>query len=402
MTTTRTVTLAFRSLLAHPMRSVLTMLGIIIGTACVIAIVSMGEGAQQAMMENMTKLGSNLLFVRPGAARSGHVAVGNVTTLRETDADAIRTAFGDRIVDLAPETQTMQQVKYFEKNVRTTVLGTTPAYEAVRNFKAAAGRYFTWDELRLRKRVCVIGANVAQQLFLGESPVGHQVKIKGAAYDVIGVLEEKGDSWNNPDDQVLVPLPTAQKLILGEDWLRMITIQARSPDAMPSLIEDIERLLRARHKIPDGEDADFSTRNQQEFLDAMRAQVATMSMLLAGVAAVSLLVGGIGIMNIMLVSVTERTREIGIRKALGATRFDVVEQFLVEAVVTSGVGGALGIGLGALGSQQIAAKAGWAFVMPASVIGVAVGVSAAIGIIFGVFPALKAAYLDPIEALRYE
>jgi putative ABC transport system permease protein len=404
--TWRILLVALRALLAHPMRSILTMLGIIIGTACVIAIVSMGQGAQNAMMANMTKLGSNLLFVRPGSARAGWVAGGTVQTLTVDDADAIRQQFAlgydSDVVDLAAETNTMQQVKYYERNVRTNILGTTPPYERVRNFPVSQGYYFTWDDVRLRRRVCLIGANVATKLFEGESPLGRQVKIKGSAYDVIGLLEEKGENWNNPDDQVIVPLTTAQKLIIGEDWLRGITIQCRTTEVMPHLMKEMERLLRSRHRVPEGEEADFTIRSQQEFLDSVRQNIAMMSALLAGIGAVSLIVGGIGIMNIMLVSVTERTREIGIRKALGATRSNIVTQFLVEAVVTSAVGGGIGVALGAFASYKIASAAGWPFILPPEVVGVAVGVSGAIGVVFGVFPAMKAAWLDPIVALRYE
>jgi putative ABC transport system permease protein len=398
----RIIRVALRSLLAHPMRSILTMLGIIIGTACVIAIVSMGEGAERAMIASMTKMGANLLYVRPQPQRNKHIATASSVTLSIDDADAIREAFAARIVDLTSESWSSYQVKYFEKNVRTTVLGTTPSYEQVRNFPAAQGRYFTAEDVRQRRRVCVVGASVVDGLFAGEAPVGQQVKIKGASFDVVGVLQSKGESWSNPDDQVLIPITTAQRLVFGEQFIRMITIEVRSNDDMTDLQTDIEKLLRVRHKIPDEEEADFVVRNQQEWLDMMKAQIGALSLLLAGVGAVSLLVGGIGIMNIMLVSVTERTREIGIRKALGATRGDIVEQFLVEAIVTSAIGGAIGIGLGAVGSWKMAAAADWPFVLPPSVLALASGVSAGIGIVFGVFPALKAAWLDPIEALRYE
>jgi putative ABC transport system permease protein len=404
MTILRTIQVALRSLLAHKMRSALTMLGIIIGTACVIAMVSMGDGAQERIQENMTRMGTNLLFVRPGSAQKGHVSVGGgtLTTLSVEDADAIAAEFRDRIADLAPEVGGMRQVKYFSRNVRTQILGTTPAYARVRNFPTQEGRYFTWDDLRLRRRVCVVGVNVAQKLFQGGSPVGQTVKIGGANFDVVGVLEEKGDNWMDPDDQVIVPLATAQRLIFGEDSLRAITIEARSTDLMERLQRDITDLLKVRHRIAPGEEPDFSVRNQQEFLDAVRLQVRMMTSLLAGVAAVSLIVGGIGIMNIMLVSVTERTREIGIRKALGATRGDILKQFLVEAIVISLIGGGIGIAAGAGASAAVARAADWGFILPFRTIGLAAGTSAAIGIVFGVFPAVKAAWLDPIEALRYE
>ncbi len=398
----RAVRVAVRSLAAHPLRTALTMLGIVIGTGCVIAMVSMGEGAQVKMRENMTRMGTNLLFVRPGAARQRHVATGTVETLTVEDADAIAAELSHLVADLAPEVSGACQVKYFSKNMRTTVLGTTPTYAKVRNFPAAEGRYFDWNDVRLRRRVCVLGVEVARELFGGGSPVGQFVKIDGANFEVLGVLEEKGQSWGDPDEQVLVPLTTAQRLVFGQDWLRSIIVEARSESAIDELEREITALLRARHRIPPGEDPDFSVRNQREWLDMMRNEIAIVTTLLAGVAAVSLLVGGIGIMNIMLVSVTERTREIGIRKALGATRFAILQQFLVESIVVAGLGGAAGIGLGAGISAAIARSADWAFVLPGATVALAVATSGAIGVIFGVFPAWKAAWLDPIEALRYE
>ncbi|RME71328.1 MAG: FtsX-like permease family protein [Planctomycetota bacterium] len=379
------------------------MLGVIIGVAAVILMVSMGRGAQSQVRENMTRLGSDLLWVRPERARSQRgVAAGEVGTLSLRDARAIEQELAALHDGVAPEVTTSEQVKYFSRNTRTTIRGTVPIYAHVRNSPVVEGRWFDDDDVRRHRRVAVIGRIVADELFQGAAAVGQTIKIRGVNFEVVGVLEEKGESWLNPDDQVIVPLSTARRVFTGRSGLRMITVKARSREVQDQLQKEIERVLRREHGIDPGEDPDFRVRNQSEYLAALDTNMRVLTMLLAGVALVSLIVGGIGIMNIMLVTVTERTREIGIRKALGATRLDILRQFLIESIVIAGLGGAIGVALGGLGSWQVARMAGWQPVLPPTVVAVAVGFSALTGIVFGVFPALKAARLDPIEALRYE
>ncbi len=395
------VGIALRSLAAHRLRTVLTMLGIIIGVACVIAMISMGRGAATALKDDFQRLGANLIFVRPGAARQGHVQTGQVQTLRLEDAEAV-AAEVPGVVDVAPESSVMKQVKYLEKNVPAVIFGTTPNYADMRNCGVKAGRWHTPQESRLRAKVCLLGARVATELFGAGTPIGVMVKLGGVNFEVIGVLEAKGDTWSSPDERVFVPLETAMDAITGEDFIRGMTVKCASEERMPEIQAAIEELVKRRHRIPAEEDPDIQVWSQQEFLEGMRRMMESVTALLTGVAAVSLIVGGIGIMNIMLVSVTERTREIGIRKALGATRGDILRQFLVEAVVISAIGGALGVGLGGGGYYILARNIGWQFVLPGHALALALGTAAAIGIFFGIVPAAKAARLDPIEALRYE
>jgi putative ABC transport system permease protein len=399
----RLIQVAMRSLWAHKMRTVLTMLGVIIGVAAVILMVSMGKGAQGQVRENMTRLGSDLLWVRPERGRSASgVSAGEVGTLSLKDVRAIELELAALHGGVAPEVTTTEQVKYFGKNARTTIRGTVPGYERVRETAAEEGRWFTDDEMRQGKRVALLGRIVADELFEGGAAVGQTIKVRGVNFDVIGVLEEKGESWMNPDDQIVVPLTTARRSLVGNTGLRMITVKAASREVQDHLQEEIERVLKREHGIEPGMDKDFRVRNQSEFLEALDTNMRVLTMLLAGVALVSLIVGGIGIMNIMLVTVTERTREIGIRKALGATRLDILKQFLIEAMVIAALGGGLGIALGAAGSWKIADAAGWKLALPPDIIAIAVGFSALTGIVFGVFPAVKASRLDPIDALRYE
>jgi putative ABC transport system permease protein len=393
--------IALRSLLQQKVRTALTMLGVIIGVGAVIVMVSIGQGAKQRIEGQIQGLGTNLLIIRPGLSRRGPVRSSNVETLTSDDAAAIARL--PNVAAIAPEAGKTAQVKYLAANTSTTVLGTTEAWLSVNNFTLRAGRFIDSQDDRSSAKVAVLGATPAAELFEGVDPVGERIKIKGANYEVIGVLESKGQSgYRNPDDQIIVPLNTAQRRLFGLRSVRSINVQVATEEAMDSVQTAVEALLRERHRIAPGADPDFNIRNQKEIMETMGAVSDTFTALLAAVAAVSLLVGGIGIMNIMLVSVTERTREIGIRKAVGARRRDIMFQFLVESVVLSGLGGVVGIAAGVGVSRVVAATGTFQTAVSSDSIALAFGVSAGIGIFFGLYPARKAAQLDPIEALRHE
>ncbi len=393
---------ALRSLASHKLRSSLTMLGVIIGVGAVIVMLAIGEGAKRKVSRNITSLGTNLLVVRPGMSRRSHVRSARVVTLSRKDAEAISREVSD-IAHVSAEVGKSAQVKYLSKNAQTTIMGATEAYLPVNNFRLAEGRFLEIDDDRRSAKVAVMGATPAAELFGEESPVGRRIKIKGVNFQVVGVLEAKGQSgYRNPDDVILVPLTTAMKRLFGLRYLRSINVQVASEKAMSGAQADIEELLRRRHRIAAGAPSDFNIRNQKEILETMNAVTGTFTTLLAAVAAVAMLVGGIGIMNIMLVSVTERTREIGIRKALGARRRDVLFQFLVEAVVLSVLGGLLGIAAG-LGTAHVVGSGGtWETAVQTDSIFMSFGIAAATGVFFGLYPARKASRLDPIEALRHE
>jgi putative ABC transport system permease protein len=393
--------IALRSLLQQKVRTALTMLGVIIGVGAVIVMVSIGEGAKRRIEGQIQGLGTNLLIIRPGLHRRGPVRSGNVETLTQADATAIARL--DEVAAIAPEAGKTAQVKYLAANTNTTVLGTTEAWLSVNNFTVRAGRFIDRQDDRSSAKVAVLGSTPAAELFEGVDPVGERVKIKGANYEVIGVLESKGQSgYRNPDDQIIVPLNTAMRRLFGLKSVRSINVQVASEEAMDRVQGAVEELLRERHRIAPGADPDFNIRNQKEIMETMGAVSDTFTALLAAVAAVSLLVGGIGIMNIMLVSVTERTREIGIRKAVGARRRDIMFQFLVESMVLSGLGGLVGIAAGVGVARIVAVTGTFQTAVSSDSIALAFGVSAAIGIFFGLYPARKAAQLDPIEALRHE
>ena len=396
---------ALSALLANKLRSLLTMLGIIIGVAAVITMIAIGEGSQQAVMQRIQSLGSNLLFVSPGASRGGPGMVmqsGTSQRLRMEDVEAIERG-STALVALIPELNRQAQVKYENRNWNTRIVGTVPEYEHVRNFAAAYGRYFTHAEERSASKVAVIGANIVENLFPSGDPLGKSIRIQGSSFEVIGILEAKGQSgFNNPDDQVIVPLTTAQRRLFGIDFLSQITAQVLDPARSDTAFYDIERLLRKKHKLRPEQDNDFSIRNQADLIQTFQETQATFTFLLAGIAAVSLLVGGIGIMNIMIVSVTERTREIGIRKAIGARRRDVMTQFLIESVVMSVVGGMMGILVGISASYLITAYGNMnPIISPDSII-VSFAFASLVGIFFGLYPAWKAAQSNVIDALRYE
>jgi len=396
---------ALRALFANTFRALLTMLGVIIGVGAVITMVAIGEGAQQATVDRIQALGSNLLFVSPGAARGGGRVVmtaGSSIRLTAEDAKAIaeRSAAVEAVV---PELSRGAQVKYENKNWGTRIIGTVPEYEWVRNFAVERGRYFTHAEERGVTKVCLLGTTVAQNLFADADPIGARIRVNGQAFDVIGILEPKGQSgWSNPDDQIIVPLPTAQRRLYGVDYLSQITVKVARPEEMSTAFLDIERILRREHRLREDQDNDFTIRNQADIIATFQETQETFTILLAGIAAVSLVVGGIGIMNVMLISVTERTREIGIRKAVGARRRDILSQFLIESVVISVLGGVMGIGAGLVTSFVITTYGEWILLISPEAIGVSFLFALLVGIFFGLYPAWKASAADVIDALRYE
>jgi putative ABC transport system permease protein len=400
------VLIAIDGLKANKLRSILTMLGIIIGVGAVIAMVALGTGAQKQVEDSIAGLGSNLLIVMPGANSpigGVRLAAGSNTTLTVQDAQAVGKEISE-VSAVAPVVNKQFQLVFGNQNWQTSVQGSTPEYLIVRNWNMAAGSFFTNRDLDGRSRVAVLGQTVATNLFGDVSPVGQTIRINKAPFRVVGLFEGKGQSANgqDQDDIVVVPITTAMDRLMGVTNINSIVIQAADGDALNQAQDDITTLLRVRHHLPASVPDDFSVRNLSALMATRADAVNTMALLLGCVAAISLLVGGIGIMNIMLVSVTERTREIGIRKALGATFNNILLQFLIEAIVIGVTGGLMGIILGVGGALIISAVAGWVIVVSPSSVFLSFGVSVAIGLFFGLYPARKAALLDPIEALRYE
>jgi putative ABC transport system permease protein len=401
-----TVRVALGALRTNKLRSILTMLGVVIGVAAVIAMVALGRGAQQSVSERIAALGTTLITVTPGQVFGGGVASGtDRARLRIEDAQALIDR-GEWIAQVQPEMQRQAQVQFGNANTNTSIIGTSANYLEVRKYNIAAGQMFTDQDDKGSRRVAVLGATVVENLGVRrpEAILGQTIRIQGLAFTVIGVLQSKGQGtpFGNPDDQVLIPITTARFRIVGNDRLRSISVLAPSEDAISYTMADIKKILRRQHRLRIDAPDDFNIRSQADFLNTLGESTQAFTYLLAGIAAVSLLVGGIGIMNIMLVSVTERTREIGVRKALGATRKNILLQFMIEAVVLCILGGIGGILVGA-GIAVLAGKlAQWKMsIAPESVV-LALGFSAAVGVIFGVWPARRAAALDPIESLRYE
>jgi putative ABC transport system permease protein len=395
---------ALAAIRANKLRSFLTMLGIIIGVGAVITMVALGSGAQKAVQDNIQSLGSNLLTVMPGQAFNRGVASDQRVSLTIDDADSLR-ANARRIVAVVPELSRNLQVKYGNKNSNVSITGTVPDYFPVRNYTVAAGRAFTLGDNEARRRYAVVGAAVPELFGVnGPAMVGQQIEIRGIAFTVIGLLAAKGSqgSFMNPDEQVFIPLLTARYRVHGSDRVRSINIKVANADDMNVAMIEIERVLRRTHNIRPGAENNFMIRNQADILETVQQTTQTFTMLLAGIAAVSLLVGGIGIMNIMLVSVTERTREIGVRKALGATRGAILFQFLVEALVLCLVGGALGVAIGGGSAILLAKIFKWNTLVSPTAVVLALAFSFGVGLFFGIWPARRAARLDPIEALRYE
>ena len=405
MNFTNTFRLALRALARNKMRSALTMLGIIIGVGAVIAVVSIGQGAQYMVQQGIQAMGTNVVFVAAGSGRPGGIRVGygGVKTLTIDDMKAILREI-PLIKEAAPSVSSRRQVIYGNQNWSTSVTGTTPNFFEIRNWSIQAGSVFSDEEVDLAANVCVIGTTVARNLFLDENPVGKTMRIGNLPFRVDGVLESKGQNviGQDQDDAIYAPYTTVQRKISGITWVQFINASAISPVASVAAVNPITSLLRERHRIRPGDDDDFFVRTQSEVAALMNQTQSVMTLLLGGIASVSLLVGGIGIMNIMLVSVTERTREIGVRMAVGATERDVQRQFLVEAVTLSMMGGAIGIFFGLVGSALISNFLSWPTLVSIKAIVTAAIFSAAVGIFFGYYPARKAAQLDPIEALRYE
>jgi putative ABC transport system permease protein len=393
---------ALKSLLANKLRSVLAMLGIIIGVGAVISMLAIGAGARRNILDRISSLGTNLLIVRPGQRGSGGVMSGTQQNLTLEDAQAI-LAEVPRVHAVAPVVSGNVQLKYLNKNTRSSLQGTAITYFAMRALEIEHGRGFSDADVDSMARVAVLGPVTAANLFETEDAIGKAIKLNGMSFQVIGLLKAKGDQgYYNPDDQVLIPYSTAMKQLLGVAYLREIDVQAEPGADLNRVEEHIGVLLRKRHRIQEDAPDDVRIQNQAELLATMSSISATFTILLGGIAAISLLVGGIGIMNIMLVTVTERTREIGIRKAIGAKDRDILRQFLIESMVMSALGGTIGVGFGfAVAEIMRRASPFPALVEPQSIV-LALGFSAAVGIFFGWYPALRAARLDPIEALRYE
>src|SRR5438874_1990193 len=399
--------IAMRALARNKMRSALTMLGIIIGVGAVIAMVGLGQGANQAVQAQIAAMGSNVLFVGAGTISRGgmHMGWGATKTLIYADEQAIVREC-PAVASAAATSGTQAQVVFGNDNWFTRVTGTEPQYVDVRSWALAEGDFFTKADNDMASNVAVIGETVRKNLFGATDPVGQTIRIKNLPFKVVGLLIPKGQSaggmGQDQDDTILIPLTTLQKKITGQDWLQNIMVSAISREASYSAEQQITSLLRDRHRIRPGQDDDFFVRNQADVAEMADQTGRVMTMLLASIASVSLFVGGIGIMNIMLVSVTERTREIGIRMAIGATESDVQSQFLIEAVVLSLAGGAVGILVGIGSSYLITTFLHWAVMISPFAIITAVVFSMGVGIFFGFYPARKAARLDPIEALRYE
>ncbi|MGH8092536.1 MAG: ABC transporter permease [Chthoniobacterales bacterium] len=401
-----TIQLALRALLRNKSRSILTMLGIIIGVGAVIAMIGIGQGAAQAVQKQIATLGSNMLFISPGSSSRGglHIGWGSTKSLVTADVAAIRREC-PAVVAVAPGTETSAQIVYEGENWGTRVIGTTPNYFDIRDWAFRSGTSFTRDDVTTAANVAVIGETVRRNLFASANPIGKKIRVGDLPFLVVGVLVAKGQSASlgeDQDDTIIAPLTTVQKKITGQPWLRFAMASASSRSASYVAQEQIRSLLRDRHRIRAGETDDFIVRNLADIADVASEASKVMTVLLGSIGGVSLFVGGLGIMNIMLVSVTERTREIGIRIAIGATEGDVQRQFLIEAVAISLIGGFVGILAGISSSFLISSTAGWPVAISATAIVVAALVSIAIGVFFGYYPAQKAAGLDPIEALRYE
>jgi len=395
---------AWRALMANKVRSFLSMLGILIGVTSVIAMLAIGTGARKSIEAQLSSMGSNMLIMRPGAHRAGGVSyeAGAVTRFTPQDVTDIRATI-QVVKSVAGSVSGRGQVVFGNKNWSTRVQGAEPEYAGMRASQPTIGRFFTADEMNKRVRVVVLGMTLVRELFGEANPLGEYVKINKVNFQVVGILPEKGATgWMDQDDLAVIPLNTAMFRLLGKEYLDSIDVEIRSSEEIETAQEAMRDLICRTHRLPPSQTNTFEIRNMAEIQAALTSTSRTMAWLLASIAAVSLLVGGIGIMNIMLVSVTERTREIGIRKAVGARQRDILAQFLTEALVVSVLGGGIGILLGWLISALVSNLAGWPAVVTASSILLAVGFSGLVGVVFGLWPATKAARLNPIDALRYE
>ncbi len=405
MTINSTVKIAFRALRRNKLRSVLTALGIIIGVGAVIAMVSIGNGAKAQVEAQIASLGENVILIFSGSVTASgvHTGWGSAGTLKIEDADAIRREVPG-VIAVSDEIVSTGQVSAGNQNWFTRLYGESPEYFDIRKWPLSDGASFSEQDVRSANKVCVIGQTTAKQIFGAQNPVGQILRIKGVPFLVTGVLTPKGLSpqGTDQDDIVVMPYTSAMKRVVGGTTLRGMAVQVATPDDLEPAQQQITSLLRQRHNIRPGSDDDFTVRNQQEIAETATATSKVMALLLGAIASVSLVVGGIGIMNIMLVSVTERTREIGVRLAVGAHGRDILTQFLIEAVTLSAIGGVIGILLGLGASRILSVVAHWPTLISIPSIVAAFFVSAAVGIFFGFYPAREAARLDPIEALRYE
>ncbi|HAO19255.1 MAG TPA: multidrug ABC transporter substrate-binding protein [Desulfobacteraceae bacterium] len=403
-----TIKISFRALRVNKMRSALTMLGIIIGVSTVITMLAVGSGASEQIARQIASVGSNLMIILSGSSGTGGVRQGFGTqpTLTVGDCDAIIKEC-PAVLDATPVLSGVCQIVYSNQNWSTNVTGTTPNILNVRDWPLSSGRSFTQDEVKSAAKVCLLGQTVINNLFGGINPLGHIIRIKKVPFKVIGVLDTKGQTptGQDQDDAIYVPVSTAQKKLFGNTLpglVRVIMVKGKSPDELIDAEKQITELLRQRHRITQKADNDFTIRNLTQMMQTAQQSAKVMALLLGAIASVSLLVGGIGIMNIMLVSVTERTREIGIRMAVGAKTWDIRLQFIIEALTLSLIGGIMGIMLGIGGSQLISNIAGWSTIVSPSSILISFSFSGLVGIGFGFYPAFKASMLNPIDALRYE
>lgn len=402
----KTTRVALRALSRNKMRSFLTALGIIIGVGAVIAMVSIGQGAKSAVEERFQSMGTNLLFIRPGSLsfQGRHGGGGTFQNLTPEDATAIEEK-ARSVQYISPNVSTRAQVVYGNKNWNTSIQGVGAKYPEIRNWSVENGIFFDDYMVKSGQKVCVLGSEVSQNLFEGADPIGQIIRIKKIPFRVIGTLKTKGEAggWFSRDDMIAVPYTTAQRRLIGlTDRIQSIDVSAVSAQKTAEAKQEIEEILRIQHKLAPGAEDDFNVRNMSEIAEGAAESTKILTILLGGIASVSLLVGGIGIMNIMLVSVTERIREIGIRMSVGARENDILMQFLTEAIVLSVLGGILGIGVGLLTSKLISHFAGWGTLVSMGSILVAFLFSGTVGVFFGFYPARKASKLDPIEALRYE
>jgi len=407
MNVTATLRVALRALIRNKVRSLLTTLGIIVGIAAVIAMMAVGKGASMMIEEQIASMGSNLLMVFPGSSMMGGMrsGTGGVHTLTVDDGEAILRE-SPYVVTLTPLVRSGAQVVYQDQNWSTRIEGASPNYLVVRNWDLAEGVFFDDSEVRTAARVAVLGQTVVKNLFEGDDPVGKTIRIRNMIFRVIGVLTPKGSTaWGmDQDDTIIIPWLTVRRVIQNSTFndVNQLLIKLQSKEMTDAATDDITALLRQRHHIAPGADDDFTVMDMTEITDTISKVSKVMTVLLTVIASISLLVGGIGIMNIMLVSVTERTREIGLRMAVGARRQDILMQFLVEAVVLAGIGGLLGTGLGTAAAQILSSTNHWPILISPAYIFLALSFSGAVGIFFGFYPAWRASKLDPIEALRYE
>ena len=399
-----TIRIALDALRVNKLRSLLTMLGIVIGVGAVITMVALGNGAENSIKERIARLGTTVLQINPQRVQQGGVGTGTSAKLDMRDVQAIRDR-APNVVAVNMQQDRPLQVTWKNRNTNVQVTGTAPNFLDVRSFKMATGRMFTDEDDKARRKVAVLGADVLPLLGAdnGDAMIDEQIRIAGRLFEVIGVMAAKGQTgFGDADEQILIPFTTGRFGTFGTDRINDIWCLASSEDSLPNAMAEIQTAIRRTHKLRAGRPDDFSIRNQSDFLEVLSETARTFTTLLAGIAAVSLLVGGIGIMNIMLVSVTERTREIGVRKALGATRAAILLQFLTEAVVLCLLGGAIGIAFGLLAAGQFHRVMGWNSAVDAQSILIAFAFASGTGLLFGVWPARRAATMDPIEALRYE